>query len=468
MPHTPILIIDDNESHITLYNSALNDAGFQTVCARSIAEAIALAAVHKPRIALVDLVLPDGTGNDLITTLRAQNSDIRVIVVTAYPSVDRAIEAMRLGVFDFLVKPVDPQTLLNAVTNARSDRNHSVDPKQMFHDSPALGGLIGSSDAMKTVCETIRAVAGSVATVFITGENGTGKAQCAKAIHALSAISASPFIPVNCSAMMDGRSGFEIFGHVAGALNGHNVEKIGAAEQAHGGTLFLDEVCDLESSAQAQLLQLLQTSSVTPHGAAKPRRVKIRIICSSSKEPLEQVKLGKFRADLYYRLNVVPINLPPLRDRGLDVIEIAEAMVIRYAAKEKRPARMLSQEAKSQFLSYSWPGNIRELMNLLWHCVVVGNDQAIELQHMPSHMQNISLASEEDSQQHPTKVDLLQYIQGKTLAQIEREIIEIAIARAGGSIPLASKYLDVSPSTIYRKLESWGCPARGPRKTDSS
>jgi two-component system repressor protein LuxO len=464
MPKTPILIIDDNESHIKLYTSALNNAGFMTVSARSKSEAIALAAQYKPTIALVDLVLPDGAGNDLIASLLLQNPNIRAIVITAYASVDRAVEAMRLGVFDFLVKPVDPQTLLNAVTNARSDRNHSADPEHMSHDAPPLGGLIGSSDAMKTVYATIRAFAGSVATVFITGENGTGKAQSAEAIHALSTVSEGPFVPINCSAIAGGYSGFDIFGHVADAVPGRNTEKIGAAQQSDGGTLFLDEVCELDASAQAQLLQLLQTSSVTPNGAGTPRDVKIRIICASSKDPLEQVRSGHFRADLYYRLNVVPIHLPPLRDRGMDVIEIAEAMVIRYAAKEKRPARLLSQEAKALFISYTWPGNIRELMNLLWHCVVVSNDQSIMLQHMPHHMQDVCSALDDTREELTTQVDLLDYIQGKTLAQIEREIIEIAIARAGGSIPLASKSLGVSPSTIYRKLESWGRPARGPRK----
>lgn len=468
MPKTPILIIDDNESHITLYSSVLKDAGFNTICARSKAEAIALATQHKPHMALVDLVLPDGTGNDLVAILQAQNPSIRAIVITAYATVDRAVEAMRLGVFDFLIKPVDPQTLLNAVTNARSDRNHALDPRLMTHEAPPLGGLIGSSEAMKKVYATIRAVAGSVATVFITGENGTGKTQCAEAIHALSTVSDGPFVPVNCGAFTDGSLGSEIFGHVAGALPGRDVEKIGAAERADGGTLFLDEVCELDASAQAQLLQLFQTSCVVPHGAAIPRDVKIRVICASSRDPLEQVKSGKFRADLYYRLHVVPIHLPPLRERGMDVIEIAEAMVIRYAAKERRPARMLSQEAKALFLSYTWPGNIRELMNLLWHCVVVSSDQTIELQHMPSQMQDVTFTQDETHRAQPTQVDLLEYIQDKTLAQIEREVIEIAIARAGGSIPLASKTLGVSPSTIYRKLETWGRPARGPRKTESS
>jgi len=326
--------------------------------------------------------------------------------------------------------------------------------------------LIGSSDAMKTVYATIRAVAGSLATVFITGENGTGKAQCAEATHALSTVSDGAFIPVNCSAIADRYPGGEIFGHIAGALPGHDLEKVGAAEQAHGGTLFLDEVCELDATAQAQLLQLLQTSSVTPHGAGTPRNVKIRIICASSKDPMEQVKLGQFRADLYYRLNVAPLHLPPLRDRGKDVIEIAEAMVIRYAVKEKRPARLLSQEVKALFLSYSWPGNIRELMNLLWHCVVVSNDHSIDLRHMPHHMQDMHLMQEGVKEKRPVQVGLLEYIQGKTLAEIEREVIEIAIARAGGSIPLASKSLGVSPSTIYRKLETWGRPARGSRKSD--
>lgn len=466
MPQTPILIIDDNESHVTLYSSVLNDAGFTTICAHSKAEAIELAIQYKPRLALVDLVLPDGTGNDLVAILHEQNPNLRAIVITAYASVERAVEAMRLGVFDFLVKPVDPQVLLNAVTNARSDRNHSLDPVHMTPEAPPLGGLIGSSDAMKKVYATIRAVAGSVASVFITGENGTGKTQCAEAIHALSAVSDGPFISVNCGSFTDGYLRSEIFGHVAGTQPGHDVEKIGAAERANGGTLFLDEVCELDASSQAQLLQLFQNSSVVPYGADTPRDVKIRIICASSKDPLEQVKLGTFRADLYYRLHVVTTHLPPLRDRGMDVIEIAEAMVIRYAAKEKRPARTLSEDVKTLFLGYAWPGNIRELMNLLWHCVVVSTDQTIELQHMPKQMQDMNLAQNDLTRQQPAQADLMEYVRGKTLSQIEREVIEIAIARAGGSIPQASRTLGVSPSTIYRKLETWGRPARGPRKAD--
>jgi two-component system repressor protein LuxO len=464
MPKTPILIIDDNESHITLYSSVLNDAGFTTICARTKAQAIELASLHNPKMALVDLVLPDGTGNDLVAVLRAQNPLLRAIVITAYASVDRAIEAMRLGVFDFLVKPVDPQTLLNAVTNARCDRNHSLDPTLMTHEAPPLGGLIGSSEAMKRVYATIRAVAGSVATVFVTGENGTGKTQCAEAIHALSTVSDGPFVSVNCGAFTQDGLGSEIFGHAAGAYSRHSKGTIGAAEKADGGTLFLDEVCELDASSQAQLLQLFQTSSVVPYGAPNPRNVKVRVICASSKDPLEQVKAGTFRADLYYRLHVVPIHLPPLRTRGMDVIEIAEAMLIRYAAKEKRPTRTLSQETKAIFLSYAWPGNIRELMNLLWNCVVVSNDQAIEPQHLPRHILDSTDAAKDAGLVTPAPLDVFDYFHGKTLSQIEREVIEIAIARAGGSIPQASKTLGVSPSTIYRKLETWGRPARGSRK----
>ncbi|SEK24802.1 sigma-54-dependent transcriptional regulator [Pacificibacter marinus] len=464
MPHTPILIIDDNESHIMLYGSVLNDAGFSTICARTSAQAIELARQHNPQIALVDLVLPDGTGNDLVATLRDQNPELRAIVITAYASVDRAVAAMRLGVSDFLVKPVDPQTLLNAVTNARSDRNHSLDPSLMTRDAPPLGGLIGSSRPMKRVYATIRAVAGSVATVFVTGENGTGKTQCAEAIHALSSISDGPFVPVNCGVLSQGDLGSAIFGYASDAQSERDQEKIGAAQMANGGTLFLDEVCELDAMSQARLLQLLQTSSVIPFGSVDAHPVKIRIICASSTDPLEQVKSGKFRADLYYRLHVVPIHLPALRERGTDVIEIAEAMVIRYAAKEKRPTRTLSHDTKTLLQNYTWPGNIRELMNLLWNCVMVSDGRAIEPHHLPTHMrENIPLAPIHTPQiSLPTS--LQDYLQGKTLSQIEREIIEVAIAQANGSIPQASLALGVSPSTIYRKLETWGLPARRSRK----
>lgn len=464
MPKTPILIIDDDENQITLYGSILNDAGFSTVCARTSAQAVELARQHNPEIVLVDLALPNGTDHNLVAVLRAKHPKLKAIVVTAYASVDRAVAAMRSGASDFLVKPVDPQTLLNAVTNARTDRNHSLNPALMAHEAPPLGGLIGSSSAMKRVYATIRAVAGSMATVFITGESGTGKTQCAEAVHALSTFSDGPFVPVNCGAISKETLGFEIFGHVPATQSEYTKEKIGAAQLADGGTLFLDEVCELDAASQARLVQLFQTSSITPSGSANARSVKVRIICTSSTDPLEQVKLGKFRADLYYRLHVVPIHLPALCERAQDVVEIADAMVIRYAVQEKRQTRMLSQDTKALFLKYTWPGNIRELKNLLWNCVVVNDELVIKPHHLPAHMREPRLSTPDQKPSLTESTNLQGYFHGKTLSQIEREVIETTITQANGSIPQASLTLGVSPSTIYRKLETWGSPARRARK----
>jgi two-component system repressor protein LuxO len=464
MTQTPILLIDDNQSHLMLYSSILTDAGFETLTATSSQDALAINTEFSPQIALIDLMLPDGSGQDLIPKLRETNPTIKPIVVTAYASVHRAIAAMRLGVSDFLIKPVDPQILVDAITNARSDRPHTLSSSVTTKDAPPLGGLLGSSDAMKRVYTTIRAVSRSDANVFVTGENGTGKNMCAEAIHALSHAAEGPFVAVHCASTPVESLGAEIFGHAAGAHASMPHAKIGALQKADGGSLFLDEICDLDNASQARLLEFLQTSTVTPLGASDPIPIKARIICASSRPPLEQVNSGALRADLYYRLFVVPIHLPPLRERGLDVIEIAEAMVARFAANEKRPALVLSQETKALFLSYCWPGNIRELMNLLWNCVVVNDGPEIEEHHLPQQMLETTPSLQQQAAALPP-ISWHNVLQAKTLAEIEREIIEFAINRSGGSIPKASKALDVSPSTLYRKLDTWGRPARGPRQS---
>ncbi|RPE66341.1 two component Fis family sigma54 specific transcriptional regulator [Pacificibacter maritimus] len=461
MTHTPILIIDDNQSHLTLYSAILNDAGFSTVTAATVKEALEVNRQTSPQIALVDLMLPDGSGHDLISQLYETNPNLKPIVTTAYASIDRAVEAMRMGVSDFLVKPINPQILVDAIINARSGGSQTLRPNLGPLDAPPLGGLLGSSAEMKQIYATMRAVSGSDASVFITGENGTGKTMCAKAIHALSPDTDGPFVAVHCGSRSAAALGAELFGRGSAVEPHVQKSNIGALQKADGGTLFLDEICDLDAVSQAQLLEFLKTSNVTPNDSAEPIPVKTRIICASSKSPLDCISAGKLRADLYYRLFVVPIHLPPLRDRGLDVIEIAEAMVARYAAKENKPTPALSKDTKALLLSYAWPGNIHELMNVLWNCVVVNTGPMIEEHHLPKSLLDTFPRPQETT---TPSFSLGDVVASKSLLEIEREIIEFAINRAGGSIPKASKALDVSPSTIYRKLETWGRPARGPRR----
>jgi DNA-binding NtrC family response regulator len=316
--------------------------------------------------------------------------------------------------------------------------------------------FLGSSDAMQAVYAKIRAVARSMATVFITGESGTGKELCAQAIHDGSARASGPFIALNCGAIPPDLLESEVFGHMKGSFTGAISDKPGAAAAADGGTLFLDEICEMDVGLQTKLLRFLQTSMVQPVGATRPRKVNVRIICATNRDPLEAVKAGRFREDLYYRLYVVPIHMPPLRDRGEDVIEIAEAALARFAAEEHRPFEGLAPEVRALFRRLRWPGNVRQLLNVIRNVVVLNDGGVVTSAMLPPGLvedaeqgQGASVATALDG---PRVGDLV----GRTLAEAERMVIEATLARVGGSVPKAARMLDVSPSTLYRKMESWG------------
>ncbi len=326
--------------------------------------------------------------------------------------------------------------------------------------SPALaeppGGLfLGSSEAMQEVYAKIRAVAGSMATVFITGESGTGKELCAQAIHDGSARASGPFIALNCGAIPPDLLESEVFGHMKGSFTGAISDKPGAAAAADGGTLFLDEVCEMDVGLQTKLLRFLQTSMVQPVGATRPRKVNVRIICATNRDPLECVKSGRFREDLYYRLYVVPIHMPPLRDRGEDVIEIAEAALARFAAEEHRTFDGLSGEVKALFRRLPWPGNVRQLLNVVRNVVVLNPGGMVGPGMLPPGLVDADAGAAPMIAAMPDGPRADELV-GRTLAEAERLVIEATLARVGGSVPKAARMLDVSPSTLYRKMESWG------------
>jgi DNA-binding NtrC family response regulator len=316
--------------------------------------------------------------------------------------------------------------------------------------------FLGSSEAMQAVYAKIRAVARSMATVFITGESGTGKELCAQAIHDGSARASGPFIALNCGAIPPDLLESEVFGHMKGSFTGAISDKPGAAAAADGGTLFLDEICEMDVGLQTKLLRFLQTSMVQPVGATRPRKVNVRIICATNRDPLEAVQDGRFREDLYYRLYVVPIHMPPLRDRGEDVIEIAEAALARFAAEEHRPFDGITPEVRALFRRLRWPGNVRQLLNVIRNVVVLNEGGVVTVDMLPpglardaEHGQGAAIDAVPDG---PRAGELV----GRTLAEAERMVIEATLARVNGSVPKAARMLDVSPSTLYRKMESWG------------
>lgn len=464
MSRRPILIVDDVETHLTLFSATLEAADYEVITARNRIEAREKALAHQPELALIDIVLPDGNGIDLIAELKGHLPGLKPIAVTAFASVDRAVTAMRSGAIDFLVKPLDPEQLLATIANAESGRSIGQQERDQRENDTAFDGHIGSSEVMRGVFETINAVAGAAAPVFITGESGTGKVRAAETIHARSGFRNGTLVKLDCSTTAPDRIEAELIGEIA-RMDGHadGDVKPGAVEQAQNGTLLLDEVCALSMPMQARLLGILQTGSVTPQGSLLSRPVNFRLICTSTTDPRAEVTAGRFRADLFYRLNVVHLHLPPLRGRGMDVVEIAETELDRLCAREGRTFRTLSTGVKTIFLDHNWPGNLRELMNVLWNITILHDGPVVEIADLPPYLRNPH--APQDGSQSPTSFIPARPdpFDGQTLAEIKRRAIEHAIQKEGGSIPAAARSLGVSPSTLYRKLDGWGKPVRSKR-----
>ncbi|GAB5388458.1 MAG: sigma-54 dependent transcriptional regulator [Alphaproteobacteria bacterium] len=512
---TRILLVEDAPALARVYAAYIERAGHECLQAETLAEARSLLAQMPVDCVLLDLQLPDGSGMDLLAELTPDQPRLPVIMVTAHGSINNAVDAMRHGAWDFIVKPFTADKLAKTLDNVMARRatmpegvgltpdmaaeieaataERTAKPgKKPVRRKPATKdfagsyhGFIGSSDAMQSVYRLIEAVAPSLATVFITGESGTGKEVCAEAIHKQSPRAAKPFVAINCGAIPTDLVESEIFGHVKGAFTGAVSDRPGAAREAHGGTLFLDELCELPIGLQAKLLRFLQTGMVQPVGANRNVEVDLRIICATNRNPLEEVQAGRLREDLYYRLMVVPIDLPRLAERDRDVIEIGSAFLTRFASEEGKSLNSFAPDAEAALLSHSWPGNVRELQNVIRQTVVLhdgpevtssmltligGAGGAIAPQVTPQPIltdtQNGPQPSAIGSAVAPAAQAATSAQSGtgwlpqskedvRPLADMEREIIEAVIAVYDGNIPRAAAALEVSPSTIYRKRQAW-------------
>ena len=454
-----LLLVEDTASLQMIYKSVLNMAGYDVTVAVDASSALANFQSEPPSAVIMDLMLPDRDGLDLMQEMLAVRPSLPVIVITANGSVNRAVEAMRAGAHEFLVKPFSEQRLLSAVATALT-RIALAPADSGFAEETALstppGAFIGTSPAMLQVYAKIRSVAASMATVFITGESGTGKELCAQAVHDLSNRRNGPFVPLNCGAIPSDLMESEVFGHVKGSFTGAISDKPGAAAMADGGTLFLDEICELDLGLQTKLLRFLQSSTIQPVGANRARKVNVRIVCATNRDPLDAVRRGQFREDLYYRLHVVPIHLPPLRERGADVIEIAQAALIDMAREEGRRFVGMDEEVATLLSQLPWPGNVRQLLNAIRQVVVMNDASLLTRDLLP-----IELESEATPSRRTQRLTItadqpaLESLLGKSLAEIERIVIEATIARHGGSVTRAARVLEVAPSTLYRKIETW-------------
>lgn len=461
MANCCILIVEDSASLAMSYAAQLTEAGHNIEVCSTGAEASAyLAGKQAFEVMLLDLQLPDANGLDLLKSHASILADTSVIVITSDGSLSRAVEAMRLGAYDFLVKPVNPDRLLTTVRNA-AERGlltkeiraaKTIEKKDRFH------GFVGDSTLMQAVYRSIENIADSNATVFITGESGTGKEVAAEAIHESGRRASGPFVALNCGAIPENLLESEIFGHVKGAFTGALENRIGAAKAADGGTLFLDEICEMELKLQVKLLRFLQTGMIQKVGSSRPEPVNVRVICATNRNPALEVAEGRFREDLYYRLNVIPLDLPPLRERGNDVLQISDFFLDRFCREEGKEIERLSERSRLAALSHSWPGNVRELQNTIRRAIVMGFGPELELAiGSPQPPKNAPLG---DHVGHHPEIEAgaqrqVDTFDGMTMDEIEQIIVAQRIEKARGNVTRAARSLRLSPSTVYRKIERW-------------
>jgi len=470
-----ILLVEDSPSLSALYNSYLSQAGYSVTSVTTGGGALLELEQKVPDLVLLDLRLPDMYGMDLLKIIFERGLGCAVVIITAHGSIDLAIESMQCGASDFLTKPFDAGRLKVTVNNALEKHRLKdiLTHYQNTFERDHFHRFTGASLAMQTVFRIIESAGPSRATVFISGESGTGKELCAEAIHQESPRKSNAFIAINCAAIPRDLMESEIFGHVKGAFTGAANRRDGAASRADGGTLFLDEIGEMHLELQSKLLRFIQTGSFLRVGAQQEEKVDIRIVCATNRDPLAEVKAGRFREDLYYRLNVIPIQLPPLRDRGDDIRLIGEKLLQRIAKEENKGFSHFSSAVTDLFLTYLWPGNVRELENIIRNIVVLNTGEQVSYDMLPpsffpsrndaSSTQNIPSShsippaaaisphrSTQISPQAPQQVADI-----RSLWLEEKDIIERAIALCHGNIPKAAALLDISASTIYRKKVTW-------------
>jgi DNA-binding NtrC family response regulator len=454
-----LLLVEDSPVILRLYHEVLARLDVETIEADNGAAALAVLRETIPDVVLLDLELPDINGLEILRAIKTRSLPSTVIVVTAHGSVKTAVEAMREGAYDFIVKPFAPDRLLVTTRNALERRQlESLAAANDIARSGRFFGFIGASLPMRAVYNVIENTAKSRATVFITGESGTGKELCAQAIHQLSPRRDGPFVAVNCGAIPRELMESEMFGHVKGAFTGATTTREGAVGRARGGTLLLDELCEMDLALQVKLLRVLQSGEFTKVGGGDVERADVRYVCATNRDPWVEVQAGRLREDLYYRLHVVPCALPPLRERDGDVLALARHFLVLYAEEEGKSFADFAPEAAAALTTYCWPGNVRELQNVMRNIALFNDGPIVTTAMLPrldpnaaprrlgggSGVESLEMASEPGRN-----------MAVKPLWQVEKQAIEEALAACGGNVPRAAAVLEVNPSTIYRRKAEW-------------
>lgn len=446
-----ILVVDDEAAVRQSLRTLLQSAGYDVVVADDAFDALALFDDEPPALTITDLTMPGMHGLDLLMCIRQRNPHAPVVVMTACSEVDTAVEAMRAGALDYLVKPLDLDRLLGTaekVMNASRLRRLSEPPPRP--PSSCCDRIVGSSDEMQHVFRSIEHVAPSRATVLITGESGTGKEVVAMAIHRGSPRATRPFVAINCAALSESLLESELFGHERGAFTGAEKRRQGRIEQADGGTLFLDEIGEISPGLQVKLLRVLQERAFERVGGNETVRVDVRIVAATNRNLRELVAAGKFREDLFYRLDVVGLHLPPLRDRRADIPALALHFLRQHAGSNGSGATRFSDGALGVLANHHWPGNVRQLENAIEHATVFASGDSVEVSDLPAELQGA-----------PPPNERFPPVPGANMLELERYAILKTMAAVGGSTRKTAELLGMSVRKVQYRLRQYGAfPAK--------
>jgi two-component system repressor protein LuxO len=460
MDKAHVLVVEDEEVNRSLLVDTLREWDYSVTALADGKELWKAIETSAPSAVLLDIFLPDGDGREILKSLTRLRQEIPVIMITAKATVDNAVECMQLGAYQFLEKPFRFEQLrlhlknaveLNELSRKYSSLRDAVETADHFE------GMIGTSEQMQTIYHIIRHVSQSDASVFVTGESGTGKELVARAIHNRSRRSDKSFEPVNCAAIPRELLESEMFGHEKGSFTGAYQKRIGCCERGNGGTLFLDEICEMPPELQVKMLRFLQDRSFRRVGGNEVIKVDVRVITATNRDPLDEVEAGRLREDLYYRLMVVPIAMPPLRERREDIFLLATHFLDIFTRKNGKAFGEITPEALRALIRYPWHGNVRELENVIENVVVLNNDTAVKLDHLPERIRDYEPPNGAPDNEIVVEVERIKEETDKILpmAEVEKHAIEHALRATKGNVPAAARKLQIGQATIYRKIKSY-------------
>ncbi len=472
-----VLIVEDDPAQRTGLTRLVEGWGFEVSNAPDGAQALASIASAEPDVIVSDLVMPNMGGLDLLRALRQQGHEITTLILTAQATVDTAVEAIQLGAYDYVSKPIDPQRLrilLDQVVERLARQQEVAVLRRQLRDHGRFGTLIGASRPMREVYQLLEQAAPTGASVLITGESGTGKELVAQTIHQLSPRASRPFVPINCAAIPETLLESELFGHEKGAFTGAVARRQGSFELADRGTLFLDEISEMNPALQAKLLRVVQERVVRPVGGDRDKAIDIRIVAATNIDPMTAVKDGKLREDLFYRLNVFAVHLPPLRERLDDLPLLVQAFITQFAKEQQKTVVDVDPDAMAALQAHSWPGNVRELRNVIERATIITRERSIGVADIGvqgagfrvqgavrgSEVQGSKVQGAEVRNAEAPSTDGRLYA-GLTVAEAERQLIALTLAHTGGNKTKAAALLGMSLKTLHNKLSREAAKAAG-------